>query len=92
MTALADEQIKRQRMKNLANKDEILETARQRASVDQKTEQTMKKQKTSVNVTISKKMGQQSQEKAIAASDQKNQRQEKADKLFRSAGLGHMVH
>ena len=40
----------------------------------------MKKQKTSVNVTISQKMRQQSQEKAIAASDQKNQRQEKADK------------
>ena len=56
--AAADEQIKRQRMKNLANKDEILETARQRASVDQKTEQTMKKQKTSVNVTINQKMGQ----------------------------------
>ena len=46
--AAADEQIKRQRMKNLANKDEILETARQRVSVDQKTEQTMKKQKTSI--------------------------------------------
>ena len=35
-------------MKNLANKDEILEKARQRASVDQKTDQTMKKQKTSI--------------------------------------------
>ena len=67
-------------MKNLANKDEILETARQQASVDQKKEQTTKKQNTSVNVTINQKMGQQSQEKAIAASDQKNQRQEKADK------------
>ena len=56
-------------MKNLANKDEILETARQQANVDQKKEQTMMKQKTSVNVTINQKMGQQSQEKAIAASD-----------------------
>ena len=49
-------------------------------SVDQKKEQTMKKQTTSVNVTINQKMGQQSQEKAIAANDQKNERQEKADK------------
>ena len=80
LAAAADEQIKIQRMKYLANKDEILETARQQASVDQKKEQTMKKQKTSVHVTINKKMGQQSQEKAIAASDHKNQRQEKVDK------------
>ena len=59
-------------MKNLANKDEILETARQQASVAQKKEQTMKKQKTSVKVTISKKMGQQNQDKAIAASDEES--------------------
>ena len=32
------------------------------------------------NSCILKKMGQQSQEKAVAASDQKNRRQEKADK------------
>ena len=45
-------------MKSLANKDEILEMARQQVSVDQKKEQTMKKQTTSVNVAINQKMGQ----------------------------------
>ena len=69
------EKIKRHFMKNPANKNEIVETARQRASIAQKTELTMRKQKTSVNATTNQKMGQQSQEKAIAVSDQKNQRQ-----------------
>ena len=40
LAAAADEQIKIQRMKYLAKKDEILETIRQQASVDMKKEQT----------------------------------------------------
>ena len=40
LAAAADEQIKIQRMKYLAKKDEILETIRQQASVDLKKEQT----------------------------------------------------
>ena len=38
-----------------------------------KAEQTMKKQKTSVHPTVNQKAGQQSQEKAVAASDQQSE-------------------